>query len=644
MNVVLALTEEQALRESLRAALPSTDLLLFEASAAAAVRRLISMRADALIIDDAPSLGLEAFRHVQERGPAPPAIMLSSRTDNETLAGCMLAGVSKTLAKPFNCVELRQAIDEAVSRVKPGAEMEAPAEAQPRPMAPATVNQHQIALRWMQRTASYMKDRERISQSLIDCLSDVFDAARCAVLLEEDGDVTVAASQGLPATVTAELRLASSAGLMRWFQENACLFDRDGPTGGNGAAKELHILNGRFGAPIMMNGQVRGAIVVGDKASGLDYSGEERDLVTGLARYASVVLENAGLYQDMARQRSELDAILANITAGVVAVSPARTVSMMNKSAERLLQVRAADVMGRSVQKLGSGFADVALRTLKDGKARLRQEVRDPAIDADLGLSVTPLGGGGAVVIFSKLSRKQGKAAKEDVVFSPYWEFLASRVAQEIKNPMVAINTFAQLLPKKYDSPEFREQFGDVVQQEVQRINGVVNTLFEFANHPRLTMQPDTINRVVRQVVDGLAEAMERNGVQAELELDPVPPEVSMDPLYLAQALHNVVENAIDAMPSGGTVHIAAWREEDQCCVSVRDTGPGVPEQDADQLLLPFFSTKEQGMGLGLTMAQRILKQHGGALTLSSPDDGGARFVLSLPIAEGAYADHLSHR
>jgi len=264
-------------------------------------------------------------------------------------------------------------------------------------------------------------------------------------------------------------------------------------------------------------------------------------------------------------------------------------------------------------------------------KPLLRQEVRDAAINATLGLSAAPLGEDGVVVIFSDLPKRQ--RAKDDIEYSPYWEYLSARVAQEIKNPLVAINTFAQLLPRKYESEDFREQFGEVMQKEVDRINRVVETLFDFARHPRLMLQTSSVNDVVANVLDTFENEAKNHGIAIERKLDSNLPDANLDPLFFAQAIHNVVQNAFDAMPNGGKLKVVSRPKDDGSEIVIADSGSGIPEQVAPLVFLPFFGTREYGMGLGLTVANRIAKQHHGELKLLASDSGSV-FAFRIPRAD----------
>lgn len=626
MNVVLVVAEDRGIREALTAALQDTCLVFVEQGVEEALRRLISVHAEAIVLDDTPSLGLTAVRRLRQVSPQTPIVALSSRSDPEIRAEFVLAGARASLSKPFSCDDLLTTLNEVF------AHHTAPLPAEPLPTEPMAsspgLTQYQTCMRWLNRAMNELDDPARLNQVLADALVDVFDPVRSAVLRERDGAVYVAASQGISPSVTRSLRLDFSSGLLRWFEENSCLIDRHTGRVVGSVLKEMQLLGARLGVPLMCGGHVVGALLVGEKGSGREYSSEERELLALFGRGASTALENAALHRSVAQQQGHLKAVMAHITSGVVVIDRARNIAMMNESAERILQIRAGEVLGRSVQKLGSGFADVVLRVLAEKKPLLRQEVRDPAIDATLGLSAAPVADDGVVVVFSRLPQEQTQT--EDVSYSPYWEFLSARVAQEIKNPLVAINTFAQLLPRKYDSDEFRAQFAEVVQKEVGRINRVVETLFDFARHPRLVMQSVNLNETINQVLDTFADRAREQKIAIVRELDPSFPRLEVDPLFFSQALCNVVQNAFDSIGTGGTVRVSLQKKDDWYEVVVADTGGGVADQAVPLVFLPFFGTREQGMGLGLTVASRIMKQHHGDLKMLTGHPGGA-FALLLP-------------
>jgi signal transduction histidine kinase/CheY-like chemotaxis protein len=628
MNIIIALVDDRSLAESLRAALPKLDLLLVENTVPDALRRLVSLRPDAIVLDDSRTLGLDALRQLIDAAPTVPVVALLSTAHADAAAAYFMAGARACIAKPFSLEELEQAFE----RCRTPEPAPAPAlDAAPAISASASVTQHQIALRWMGRTMGHAEDTTRLVQGLIDVLVDAFDAARACVLLQANGAVRVAASHGIPAAVANAIQLRFDQGLMRRFEQHPSLIDRRRLAAGDAGEKEMSVLGGRLAMPLSIGGRACGAILLGDKASGIDYDRDEIDLFITLARCTSSCLERAQRHRDSARQQSRLDAVLANITAGVITVGADRKITMMNGSAERILRLSASELLGRSVQKLGSAFADLVLRTMKDGTPRVRQRLRDAALRAELGVSVTPLGAEGAVAIFSILSKEESQS-QEEISFSPLWKFLANRVAQEIKNPMVAINTFAQLLPTRYESDEFRREFSDVVQGEVARINQVVEALYEFAAQPRLDLSISDLSKDVQRILSDFEHILKEKGIKLHTEFDSNDTPVRIDSHQFARAVRNVIQNSIEAMPNGGTLKVSTRRDNGRCELVVGDTGTGINEGDRPLVFTPFFSTKEKGMGLGLTLASRILQEHEGTLSLLKDADG-SQFVFELPVA-----------
>ena len=642
MNVLLVITDERSIGESLRAALPETDLLLSETSLDKALRRLVALKVDALLVDETPNLTTSALSRLMEAAPATPVVLLSNRSDAESLARWTLAGVRACVVKPFSCEALCEAVEKVTRRKENGGDVEGSSSRSSARSAgvaqESAARQAQMVLRWLSRTVHYGADAVRLSQGLVDTVTDAFDTIRAAVLLETDGYVRVTASAGLPPSVAEALRLTFSAGLMRWLEENTCLFDRLAHRESVGAAKEMQLLGARMAVPFLIEGRVCGALVVGEKASGLDYGTEERDLLTVMGRCASGAFERCRAQNEAAIHQTRLDGVFAHLPAGVVVVLPDRTVAMVSPEAERLLNVRAMDVVGRSVQKLSSGLADVALRTLADGQARLRQEIREPAVKAVFRVDATPIGDAGeagadgVVMLFAKVPEEA--ASKDDVAHSPFWEYLSGRVAQEIKNPMVAINTYAHLLPRKYDSQDFREAFSRVMQKEVARINNVIETLFAFARQPELLLRRSDVNETVRAILRGFEDELAERAIKLETEWDAAMTVAELDVVHFSQAIHNVVQNSIDAMPAGGVLKVSTKKIAEACQITVADTGPGVAADQAPLIFLPFYSTKVHGMGLGLPTAKRILQQHAGDVRLLENPKGGGTFAISVPTAK----------
>lgn len=630
MNVLLVLVENEAVRESLRAALPGEDVLVLEATLEAAARRLVTLQADAILVDDGPGLGAEAVAQAKALAPGTPVIAVSSRTDPMSQAALIQAGAEALLPKPFDQAALVGCLERATAAEKTGPPGIAGATAQASP-AHNLANPYQMALRWLSRASAHSNDPIRLSQSIVESALDIFGAARCAVLLECEGRVRVAASQGISEEIIAQAVFPFTSGLMRWFDARAALCDVQAAD--TGAAKEMRLLHARIGAPLLQDGRVFGAVLLGEKANGLDYAAADRELLTLVVRTASMAFERAGHANQSRMRGGRLLEAFESLDAGLVLVAPDRRVTSMNPTAEALFRVRAREVLGQSVQRLGSSMADVTLRCLSEGTPR-RQQAHDPAVGEPLELRAAPMSTGGVAILCTPAAEPAG--TDTGIAESPFWQHLSSRVAQEIKNPMVAINTFAQLLPRKYDSADFRESFSRVVQQEVARINGVVETLYAFAENPELARRPADLNETVTSVLQRFEEELAARHIHLEAELDESLPEAEVDPEYFTQAVSNVVRNSIDAMPEGGRLSVRTMKQDNGAEIRIEDTGAGIRPEDAERVFMPFYSSRERGMGLGLTAANRILQQHQGDLKLVVTAEGGTCFSMRLPTEEHA--------
>lgn len=634
MNIYLLVAEDSSLVHAITALLSEQDVVIVERGVDTAARRLVSMQVDAIVLDDAPGLGLEAVRGLRAAAPHTPVVALSGRSDLVTQAAFTRAGAEGVVVKPFSCESLTDALQHVTAQ-----STQVVARTQPHPMAVprgGTLGQHQMALRWISRAGAYASDLNRLSHSLAESLGDIFDTVRTAVLLDQGDCVRVVAGHGLDQAVVDSLRLNYTSGLMRFFDERAALFDRATTYDAPEATKHMALIGARLAAPLFKNGRVFGAVAVGERASGAEYTAEELELLTLIARAASISLGQAHAQAVALEAQGRLASAFEHLRAGVVTVAKDKTITLLNPEAEALLDVHAADVMGRSVQRLGSAFADLALRALLEGQPKLDQELRVAATGKMLHVNASPMNGHGVSLVFSTMEEP---TTGENVFDSPFWEYLSSRVAQEVKNPMVAINTFAQLLPRKYDSPDFREAFSRVVQKEVDRINAVVETLFTFARNPRMNVKPGDLNSTVREALKKFEEELAAHSIRLETDLDPMASQVEFDATYLSRAVENLVQNSIEAMPEGGRLAVRTSAVSADAEIVVEDSGPGVPAQEEKHIFLPFYSTKERGMGLGLAIAGRIMQQHQGELRLASGSPG-SKFVLKLPRAGKVHADH----
>ncbi len=221
---------------------------------------------------------------------------------------------------------------------------------------------------------------------------------------------------------------------------------------------------------------------------------------------------------------------------------------------------------------------------------------------------------------------------------------LAAELAHEIRNPLVAVQTFLQLLPERLDDPEVTGDLRAVALTELQRVARLLNELLGMARASVANFASTDLEAVVEQVVRFLQVSAHKKDVVLARAGDPLPT-AAADASRLKQALVNLVLNAIQASPVGTTVTVTTTTSvdaNDQPVVelAIHDQGPGVPVEQRETIFHPFFTTKENGTGLGLPVTRQIIADHGGSIAVEGAVGRGATFVVRLPLMTATVERH----
>jgi signal transduction histidine kinase len=211
---------------------------------------------------------------------------------------------------------------------------------------------------------------------------------------------------------------------------------------------------------------------------------------------------------------------------------------------------------------------------------------------------------------------------------------LLAEVVHEIRNPLVSIKTFLQLLPERGDDPDFKTRFRKVAEEEVLRLERLLDSLIQHAR-PRARAdagEASEVGPVLAAITGLLAQRARDREASLERELAPGLPRVAIQEDALRQVVLNLALNAIDASPAGGAVRFVARASSAGVELLVDDEGPGVPEAERERIFEPFVSSgKQRSAGLGLAISRRLVEEAGGTILLERAPRGGARFRVTLP-------------
>jgi signal transduction histidine kinase len=220
---------------------------------------------------------------------------------------------------------------------------------------------------------------------------------------------------------------------------------------------------------------------------------------------------------------------------------------------------------------------------------------------------------------------------------------LAAGIAHEVRNPLVSIQTFFQLAPERLHDEEFFTTFLSMTANEVKRISNLITELLSFARSPTRSLGAISVNEVAERVMTLLEPETRKHELTLTRALSADVPLVYADADQIKQVLINLVLNAIQATPPGGKIWVTSRAVQDQGStfgrLEIRDDGRGIPEERLTDIFNPFFTTKDKGTGLGLTIAHRIVTEHGGFIRVESKEGRGSSFSVDLPgvSSENAY-------
>lgn len=215
---------------------------------------------------------------------------------------------------------------------------------------------------------------------------------------------------------------------------------------------------------------------------------------------------------------------------------------------------------------------------------------------------------------------------------------LAAGLAHEIKNPLAGIKVAMQILSEETSMSEEDREVIRKVAQEVVRLESLMRNFLNFAKPAKPQLAELNVNSLVNTVLAFYAKSRPSspdrpNAIRIEKDLPPLP-ETMADAMQLQQIFLNLVLNAVDAMPNGGTLSVRTFHEQEAGLLRIEfaDTGKGIARENVDKIFQPFFTTKPKGTGLGLAISKQLIEQHGGAITVAENPGGGTVFLISLPL------------
>lgn len=510
-----------------------------------------------------------------------------------------------------------------------------------------------LLLQEVTRKSSLTHDVDALINNFAESALRLTDAKSCLVFMNEADRKNMKYVGGSGVSVLENLEAVLGEGLV----------DRVSATGQSELIYDLRKESGfgtagvmsQMASPIVTEERVLGVISVYSDRIGA-FSKSDLEILSILASHAAVLFRNAALYEQLSMEKDRAENILESSQNGIITINGAGAIQSLNLRAEQILEVNRYGILGKPVSEIGSaGVEKILTIALQKGFSHGSFEAgfaKQSGEELILAIAISPLkqvAGVDAEWMISFRDVTDSKRAEEVMRrldrLSSLGQ-LSAGIAHEIRNPLSGIKLNLQMLSKKMQKdPESTEKIGDSL-EGINRINSLIKNVLNFARPTAPKFKHDYLERVLIDTINIMDIRLKKKKISVSLDLPLTTPPVAFDENQMRQVFVNLLLNAIDAMPQGGTIEISGSMGDhglDKAGLFrlvISDNGNGMRQEFLRKIFDPFFTTKPEGTGLGLSIVHKILEQHRVLVEVGSSIGVGTVFKLTFP-TEPAEAEYV---
>jgi signal transduction histidine kinase len=510
-------------------------------------------------------------------------------------------------------------------------------------------------------------DLPRVLDLFLDAVSEMVRPSRSAILLADQHgrQYRVGAFRGLAPHLVEALTLAADNGLPLWLAVEGRLIQIDEAHGrpadsaARDIAREMTVLQAVVAIPLISHGELVAILTLGQRITGGAYSRGETEILFNLGTHLATAIRDIRVHHLLQYQKEFNERILARMSSGVITIGPDETVLIMNRRAEEILGMSARDVLNKDLRALPSPLGDLLFDTLTRGRSANRTEVQLALRNLPLEVSTYPVMGDGteplgAVLVFEDLTAqrqlaKEKRAAEQLQLLTR----IVARIADEIKNPLVSINAFMELIGERYDDASFRHQFSSVVGRDVRRLVQIFDKLATLVNEGDYKRDIVDLRAMTEECLAEMgahalpdangearllsfADESTQKHVTATLSHEGSSLLVTGDRSMLKKAIAYLVWYLLQKT-SGPEAKIAASISriagEDRLRLTVASRTAEVKTDELEGIFDPIQVVQENLIDVGPCVSQRIIEAQGGRLE-AKQGRGEVSFTATLQVAQ----------
>jgi two-component system NtrC family sensor kinase len=576
--------------------------------------------------------GLELAAKLLEQHPLLPILLASDPFSDSLLLQALRVGIYDYLYPPFETEAVLQSINLALERQKRHAGWFEKSSAESTSLLRKRLEGLE-ALQRIGRKVTSSLDLDSVLTAVVDFAVELTGAEEGSLLLvdENSGELYMRAARNFREDFVRTFRVPIKDTLPGEVLRSGqpLLLNTATPK----KIKTSYLVHTLMYVPLRVAGRIIGVLGIDNRRSGHSFSSYHLDLVSALADYAAIAVENARLYANTQIERNKYEALLRDIQDGVIVVDQDGRLMMMNSSACTSFNVDENEWSEKRYQDVIDHPDLVEILDQDDDSHPYRGEINleDGRI---LSAQVTPIPAVGRAVIMQDITYlKELDRIKSDFV---------GTVSHDLRSPLTAILGYVELLGRAGSLNAQQKEFIQRIQASVQNITALINDLLELGRieagfDARKEVIP--LSALIRYTVESMQNQASKKEQLLKVVLPENQPHILGNPVRLRQMLSNLITNAIQFTPQGGRIQVAAHTEGDQIILEISDTGIGIPSVDQPYIFDKFYRgsnvpVESAGAGLGLAIVKSIVENHHGRIWVESTLGEGTTFTVVLPIIE----------
>jgi signal transduction histidine kinase/FixJ family two-component response regulator len=581
----------------------------------------------------AGSSGIELAAEMARRSPSTPMILFINQDTPEMLRSAMRLGITEYLTLPLGANDVRRAVENSLDLARLRREAVLLESRRQTASLQRRLDELETLTR-LARTITGTLDIDTVLTAVVEAAVELTSAEEGSLLLLDldTGELYMRAARNFQEEFVRTFRLpvkdTMAGSVIRSGQP--ILLDENTPQ----KIKTTYLVQSLMYVPLILNGKVFGVLGVDNRQNRLPFTDHHVKLITALAEFAVIALENSRMFSETAAEQSKLETVLTDVKDGVIILDQDQRLVLVNSVVREALRVEGNNLLGRPFQDV---FTQPVLLELLDTLGTSLSNRAELVLDDGrvFSVQISPIPQVGLVFTLSDITNlKKLDRIKTDFV---------QTVSHDLRSPLTAILGYVELIDRAGTVNDLQRDFIRRVQVSVHNITSLVDDLLDLG---RIESGFDTrkeivnLDQILRYSVDGLKKKLADKSQTLEMTLADSFQPIFANPVQMRQMVDNLLDNALKYTPAGGSIRVGGALEQNQIILQVADSGIGIPSLDLPYIFDRFYrasnaSGEMVGTGLGLAIVKSIVDGHQGRIWVDSTVGKGTTFTIVLPLNGG---------